>query len=133
MRLDRGGLAPNSENAQVLDTPNGTHDSGDLVRFILQSLEIVAIDYDCERTLYAADGLFQIVRDWLRETPENSRNLFQLTIHSRDQPIFVLMKDGAPLFFWQQVHKELRVEKACCVGPIIRAPYLVDYLRDFWK
>ena len=71
------------------------HDVHDLVALLLQGLEIVAVNLDREFALHAADGLFHVVRDRLREIPEHARELLQLAVHGGNQFFLVFVKDAA--------------------------------------
>ena len=102
----------------------------DLIRLRFERLKIVTVDFHRKRTLHAAHRFLQVVGNRLREAPDHSRNLFQFAIHGRDEPLFVLVKDRTPLLLGQEIDKEFRIEKARCIGSVIRATNLVDDLWD---
>ena len=103
------GLTENAEDPEIGDSLDLPHDLDDRVRFVLQGLQIVAINFRGKLPLYAADCLLHVVGDRLREVPENTRHLLEFFVHRRDQFILVLVKRGAPLFLGFQADIEFDV------------------------
>ena len=85
-----------------------THDGDDLVGLVLKSLQIVAIDLGGEFAFDSADGLFHVVFNGLRESPNNTGNFVEFTLHGCDELIFVFVEDRPPLLFRFQVDKDTR-------------------------
>ena len=103
---------------------------GDFSSFVFQGLQIITIHLCGKLPFYAADRLFHVVGDRLREAPHHTGNLLHLAVHSRDQFLFIFVKYGTPLFLWLQIDKVLGIKKAGCIGSIIRTPHLAPALSD---
>src|SRR5271166_3828853 len=127
------GLADNPKHSQVLHALNILHDGDDLVRLGFERFQVVSINLDCQFALDTAHRFFHVVRNRLREVPGDSGNFFQLAAHRRDQPLFVLTEDRAPLCLGQQINEVFGIEKACGVSAIIWTSYLRHHPRNFWK
>ena len=54
-------LAEHAEQSQILDAGNRPHHADDLIAFVFERFEIVAVNFHGERAFHAADGFFQIV------------------------------------------------------------------------
>ena len=62
-------------------------------RFGFESLQIVAVDLGGQLAFHAADGLFHVVFDGLRKSPDDAGNLLEFALHGGDQFVFVLVED----------------------------------------
>ena len=126
------GLAQHAEYSQVLDSFNRTHDADDLIGFLFQDLQIIAINLGGQFAFHAADRLFHVVFNGLGTAPDRTGNfLVQFPIHGGDQFIFVVVKDRPSLFFGLEIDEEFRIEEAGCVGAVVRTSHLADALRNF--
>ena len=64
-------------------------------------------------------------------TPGNF--LLKLAVHGGDQVVLILMKHGAPLFFWLQPHEVFGIEEAGMVGAVIGTARLAGAVGRFRK
>ena len=126
-------MADNAEEAEIGDTADGSHDVDHFLAFAFESFQIVSIDLDRELTLYAADRLFHVVGDGLREVPECAGNLLEFAIHGGNQLFFILAENRTPFIFRLEVDEILGVEEAGGVGAVIRAADLGDDLGYLGK
>ena len=128
-------LPGNIQNSQIRDAPHMTHNGGDLVRLVLQHMQIAAINFGRQLAFHSADSLLHVVFNRLRKTPDHAReSVFSSSlIHGRDQVVFILVEHGTPLFFRFQPHKIFRIEKSRVIGPVIGTARLTGALGDFWK
>ena len=106
--------------------------SCDLIGLGFQHFEVSAEELDCQFALYAADRLFHVVRDGLREIPVHAGKLAQLFVHGGDQ-IFFGLELPPPFGAGQQIDKELGVVEAAGVAAIVRTSHLADDLLDLGK
>src|ERR1022692_515140 len=127
------GLAGNSKNTQVGDSPDRAHNVDDLFGFVLKNPQILAIDLGGKLSLDPADGFLHVVGDGLGEAPDHARQLRQLAVHGRDDCIFVLVKCRAPLLLGLQIGEILRIKKAGSVGSVVRTPSLTGALAHLGK
>ena len=88
--------------------PLTRHDLDDLVALFLKHFQIVAVNLGGQRALHAAHCLFHVVFDRLRKTPDHAGNLVEFPAHRSDQFVFVLMKDGPPVFLLLQIDKDIQ-------------------------
>ena len=94
------GWPRHAKNAEILDSLYPAHHLDDLIRLILQCLQIVAVNLGGQLALHAANGFFHVVFDGLRKSPDHAGNFAEFAVHGGDQPILILVKDGTPLLPW---------------------------------
>src|SRR6201999_2715135 len=87
------GLPYNPEEPKIFDALDRAQHIDDFIALRFELPEIGAVDLDCELSLDPADGLFHVVRDWLREIPDDAWNLLEIAIHRRNQLVFVLVEN----------------------------------------
>ena len=66
------GLAEDAEEAEIFNAGDAAHYVDDFVAFFFEDLQIVAVEFYGQLAFYAADGFFHVVRDGLREIPEDA-------------------------------------------------------------
>ena len=125
------GLAEDAKQPQILDARDGAHDVDDLVALLFERLQIVAVDLDRQLSFDAADRLFHVVGDRLREIPDHAGNLVELAVHGGDQLFFVLVEHGTPLLLRLQIDEILGVEEARGIGSIVGPAHLAGGRGDF--
>jgi hypothetical protein len=57
------------KNAEILDALHVAHDIDDLIGFFLQNFQVIAVNFGGQFALHAADRLFHVVFNGLREIP----------------------------------------------------------------
>ncbi len=127
------GLAEDAKDAQILDAFDLAHDADDLVGFLLQGFQVIAIDLGGEFALNAADGFFHVVFDGLGKSPEDAGNLVEFALHGGDQFFFVFVENRPPLISGFQIDEEFGIEKAGVIGAVIGTAHLAGALRNFGK
>ena len=95
-----------------------------------EGLQVVAVDLDGELAFDAADGFFHVVGDGLGEVPADAGNFFELAVHGGDEFFFILVEDGAPLFFGFEVDEVFGVEEAGGICSVVGPAGLADDLGD---
>ena len=124
------GLAEDTENSEILNAIDFSHNADDFVALLFENFQIVAVDLRGQRAFHPAHRLFHIVFNGLRKTPDDTGNFVEFTLHGRDQFVFVLVKDRPPLLFRFQVHEVLGVKEAGVIRSVIWTPYLAGALRN---
>jgi hypothetical protein len=127
------GLADDAEQPRGRHARNLAHHIDDFIALFFKRLEVVAVDLDRQLALDAADGLFHVVFDRLREAPDHAGNLLQLLVHGGDQVVLVLMEDRTPLFLGLQIDVVFGVEESGPVGAVVGTANLIDHVGDFRK
>ncbi len=111
-----------------MNAPDLAHDLDDLAGLLLENFEVVAIDLRGELAFDAADGFLHVVGDGLGEIPDDAGDFLQLTVHGRDEFVFILVKRGAPLFLGLQVDEVFGIEETGGVGAVVGASHLAGAL-----
>src|SRR5262249_16863203 len=88
---------------------------------------------DGEFAFDAADGFLDIVRDWLRKSPEYAWDFFEFLIHCRNQFLLVLVESRTPLLFGFETDEIFCVEETGRVGSVIGTARLAGSRCCFWK
>src|SRR5579885_2121724 len=126
-------LSDHAEQTQVFDAWDFLHDADDLLSFLFESSQIVAIDFHRQFAFYAADSLLHIVRNRLGKSPKHAGNFTDLAVHGPDQFILVLVKHRTPLLLRLQVHEIFRIEKTRGIGTVVGSADLRNHLSHFGK
>src|SRR5271157_5829461 len=95
------------------------HEVSDFIAFLLEKLQVLPKNLDCESAFGASEFFSDVVLDRLGAVPDRTRILFYRAIHGGDQFILVAVKNGPPLVLRLQVYEILRVAEAPSVGPVV--------------
>ena len=124
------GLPERTQHGQIRDARNLGEHLRDVVRGLLQGLEVIAVDLDGILALHARCGLFDVVLDVLREIEVHAGKLLLQRLRHVLGELF-LVDPARPGVEGLQRHEELGVEEARGIGAVVRSAMLGHDVPDF--
>ena len=107
------------------------HDLLNLFALFLENVQVRPVKLGRKSAFCAGQRFVHVVFNGLGEIPESPGIFLKLAIHRGDQFIFVLMKNGPPLFLGLQVHEIFRIAESSRVGSVVGRSGLRDDRGDF--
>ncbi len=101
-------LPDGAKDSEIGDAANLAHHADDLVPLLFERRQIGAVNLHRELAFDAADRLFHVVGDGLREVPHHAGNHRNFLVQRFDQSGLVLMEHRPPLFFRAAGRRSIR-------------------------